>query len=131
MISKIALFAARKPKMVATIVVVLVCGAFAVHYKLLVGERDKLRIAQEAYEVAIDRFREREASLQTALENERAAAAVVAAERDEARRAIDVFRAGRENDPEALEWARQALPLGELERLCAALPEMGGCQVAQ
>ena len=124
----LASFSLKKPKTVATIAVATVAVAFFAHYKLLVGERDKLRVAQDAYEVAIERFREREASLQTALENERQASILVAAERDEARRAVDVFRAGREGDAEAVEWASQSLPIGELVRLCAALPEMEGCQ---
>ena len=83
-----------------------------------------------ALEVNLETARANQKVLEDALDLEREAAALAAAERDEARRAIDAFRAGRRDDPEALEWASQPLPIGELDRLCIALPEMEGCQPA-
>ncbi len=125
---KLAGFSTKNPRAVLLIVLALLMVGFGVHYKLIVGERDKLRVAQVGYELAVDNFRAREATLQEDLRIERTAAAIAVAERTEARRTLDVFMAGREDDPESMEWAQQAIPIGELERLCQALPEMEGCQ---
>lgn len=127
-LTKLAGFSAKRPKVMIGIVAVLVLAGFGIHYKMLVGERDKLRVATVGYELAVDNFRAREATLQEDLRIERTAAAIAVAERTEARRTLDVFIAGREDDPESMEWAQQAIPIGELERLCQALPEMEGCQ---
>ena len=127
-LSRLAGFSAKRPKVMIGIVAVLVFAGLGIHYKMLVGERDKLRTAQVGYGLAIDTFRAREATLQEDLRIERTAAAIAVAERTEARRTLDVFMAGREDDPESMEWAQQAIPIGELERLCQALPEMEGCQ---
>lgn len=127
-LTKLAGFSTKNPKTVLTIVGVLAIIAFGIHYKLLTGERDKLRVAQTGYELAVDNFRAREATLQEDLRIERTAAAIAVAERTEARRTLETFLAGREDDPESMEWAQQAIPIGELERLCVALPEMEGCQ---
>lgn len=128
LLTKLASFSAKRPKAVIGIVAVLILVGFGIHYKMLVGERDKLRVAQVGYELAVDNFRAREATLQEDLRIERTAAAIAVAERTEARRTLDVFMAGREDDPESMEWAQQAIPIGELERLCQALPQMEGCQ---
>ncbi len=110
------------------IVGVLAVLAFGAHYRMLTGERDKLRVAQVGYELAVENFRAREAILKEDLRISDEAAAIAVAERTEARRTLDVFMAGREDDPESMEWAQQTIPIGELERLCQALPEMEGCQ---
>lgn len=120
----------RSPKVLGALAVVLVVGALGVHHKLVLNERDRLRDENIALEANLETARANQRILEDALDLEREAAAVATAERDEARRAIDKFRAGRRDDPEALEWAAQPLPLGELERLCVALPEMDGCQPA-
>ena len=127
-LTKLAGFSAKRPKVMIGIVAVLVLVGFGIHYKMLVGERDKLRVATAGYELAVDNFRAREATLREDLRISDEAAAIAVAERTEARRTLDVFMAGREDDPESLEWAQQAIPIGELERLCQALPEMEGCQ---
>ena len=126
-LTKLAGFSAKRPKIMIGIVAVLVLAGLGIHYKMLVGERDKLRVVTAGYELAVDNFRAREATLKEDLRIERTAAAIAVAERTEARRTLDVFMAGREDDPEAMEWAQQAIPIGELERLCQALPEMEGC----
>jgi hypothetical protein len=127
LLTKLASFSTKNPKTVLSIVGVLVVVGFGVHYKMLIGERDKLRVATTAYESAVEAFEAREASLQADLALAQAAAAQALQDRREARRALDAFRAGREGDVEAMEWASQQLPIGEIERLCAALPDMEGC----
>ena len=127
-LTKLAGFSAKRPKVMIGIVAVLILVGFGIHYNLIVGERDKLRVATAGYETAVENFRAREATLKEDLRIERTAAAIAVAERTEARRTLDVFMAGREDDPESMEWAQQAIPIGELERLCQALPEMKGCQ---
>lgn len=127
-LTKLASFSLRNPKLLLLAICAVAVGVLAIHYKMIVNERDKLEVAVAGYERAVDAFRDREASLRGAIENERRAAAAAAAARDEARRTLDIFREGRKRDPEAQEWAEQSLPVGEVERLCQALPEMDGCQ---
>lgn len=128
LLSRLAGFSLRNPKTIVTGVLVLIVAGFAVHYKLLVSERDKLRIAEAGYENAVSAFREREAALQANIDREREAAIVSAAERDQARHTLSEFLNARQGDAEALEWAPKPLPAGEINRLCAALPEMEGCE---
>lgn len=125
---KLAGFSAKRPKTLLIIVGVLILVSFGVHYKMIVGERNKLRVAQVGYELAVDTFRAREATLQEDLRISDEAAVIAVAERTEARRTLDIFIAGRADDPESIEWAQQVIPVGELKRLCQALPEMKGCQ---
>ncbi len=99
---------------------------FGLHYKLLVGERDKLRVAEAGYKRAVTAFVAREETLQDDLRLEREAAQSAVNERDAARIAIDVFRSARTDTP-SLQWAAQSVPVAEIERLCAALPDMEGC----
>ncbi len=127
LLARLASFSLKNPKSVITIVVVLALGAFAIHYKLLVGERDKLRVAEEGYKQAVAAFQAREATLHEDLLIERAAAVTALAERNEARRSVAAFREGRSDQP-SIDWARLAIPEGESSRLCEALPEMDGCQ---
>ncbi|KKK69016.1 hypothetical protein LCGC14_2938230, partial [marine sediment metagenome] len=115
-LTKLAGFSAKRPKVMIGIVAVLILAGFGIHYKMLVGERDKLRVAQVGYELAVDTFRAREATLKEDLRISDEAAAIAVAERTEARRTLDVFMAGREDDPESMEWAQQAIPIGQLER---------------
>ena len=63
-LSSLATFSLKKPKTVLIIAAIVAILAFSVHYKLLVGERDKLRIAEAGYKVAVSNFIAREASLQ-------------------------------------------------------------------
>ena len=123
---KLAGFSTKNPKTIISIVVVLVILAFGVHYKLLVGERDKLRVAEQGYKDAVTAFRAREATYEDDIRRERLAAGIAVAERDEARLSVEEFRNARQ-DAESIEWAADDIPIGELERLCVALPEMAGC----
>lgn len=127
-LSKLAGFSLRRPKTVATIAAAVVALSLGVHYKLLIDKNQELKAERKAYVAAVQAFERREASLQEDIRREREAAATAAAERNEARRALDTFRAGREDDPEAVEWAAQPIPPGEMARLCIALPEMEGCE---
>lgn len=127
-LTSLASFSTKRPKTILIIAATVAILAFGVHYKLLVGERDKLRVAEEGYKRAVTAFVQREETLQEDIRNEREAAATAVAERNAARRSVEVFRAGRESDPESLQWASQPMPVGEVERLCVALPEMDGCQ---
>lgn len=128
LLTKLGGFSIRRPKVVLGIVAIVIIAGFGIHYKMIVGERDKLRVAQVGYGLAIDAFRAREATLQEDLRISDEAAVIAVAERTEARRTLNTFLAGRENDPESMQWAQQSIPIGELERLCQALPEMEGCQ---
>jgi len=123
---KLAGFSTKNPKTVFIIAASVALLAFGVHYKLIVGERDKLRVAEEGYKVAVAAFVEREASFQEDLRRERLAAGVAVAERNEARLSVEEFRNSRQ-DIESKEWAADNIPVAELERLCIALPEMVGC----
>ena len=127
-LSGLAKLSLKRPKIAIGIVVAVAVLAVGVHYRLVIGERDKLRVAQVGYELAVENFRAREATLQEDLRISDEAAVIAIAERTKARRTLDVFIAGREDDPESMEWAQQVIPIGELERLCQALPEMEGCQ---
>lgn len=128
LLTKLSRFSRANPKMVMLIVIGIAIAAFGIHYKMLVGERDKLRVAEQAYEAAVTAFELREATLQEDIRLAAAATAQLSADRDADRRALDTLRAGREADIEAQEWAIQQLPVGEIVRLCAALPEMVGCE---
>ncbi len=127
-LTRLASFSLKNPKTILIIGAVVVLFSFGVHYKTLKGERDKLRVAEAGYELAIEAFVAREGVLQDALINERNATASNARARDAARRALEQFRADRESDPEATEWAAIPVPAGELARLCAAVPQLKGCE---
>lgn len=126
-LTRLASFSVKNPKTILFIVLGVAIAGFGVHYKLLVGERDKLRVAEEGYKKAVAAFELREATLQEDLRLARVSIETVTAERNANRATLDEFRAGRERDPEARAWGQQQLPVGEVERLCAALPEMVGC----
>jgi len=125
-VAKVAGLAIKKPKMAGALVIGFAILAFGVHYKLIVGERDKLRVAEEGYKAAQEAFLVREADFQEDLRRERLAAGIAVAERDEARLSVETFRNSRTDD-ESKEWAAGQIPVAELQRLCVALPEMEGC----
>ena len=126
-LTSLARFSFRKPRTVAIIAVCLVVAAFGVHYKLLVGERDKLRVAEAGYELAIEAFLEREAVLREDARIAAEATAVLTIERNSQISALNALRAGRQIDQDARTWGEQALPIGEIRLLCEALPELVGC----
>ena len=123
---KLAGFSTKNPKTVVMIAVGLAILVFGIQYKLLVGERDKLRVAEEGYKVAVAAFIDREATLQEDIRLERESARLAVVDRDAARAAVEDFRNARQ-DEESLHWASKQIPIGEVERLCVALPEMVGC----
>ena len=123
---KLAGFSTKNPKTVVMIAVGLAILVFGIHYKLLVGERDKLRVAEEGYKVAVAAFVDREATLQEDIRLERESARLAVVDRDAARAAVENFRNARQ-DEESLHWASKQIPIGEVERLCVALPEQVGC----
>ena len=102
--------------------------AFGFHYKMLVGERDKLRVAEAGYKAATAAFIQRELVLREDARLAAEATATLAAERNADRAALDKLRVGRADDEESVVWGAQAIPVGEVARLCEALPEMVGCE---
>jgi hypothetical protein len=117
----------RYPKLLGAGIAVAVVLAIGVHYKLVIGERNKLRIENSAYQAALIKAAR---NMELMAEDQRVAeaAAITAIEaRRAARAALDKFRAGRQLDPESLAWGAQPIPVGERTRLCTALPEMSGC----
>jgi len=126
-LSSLASFSLKKPKLVMFIVVGIAIAGFGVHYKLIVGERDKLRIAEAGYEQAVAAFILREAVLKEDLRLAAEATAIVTAERNSNISALDALKRGRQIDPDARSWGKQALPIGEIRLLCETLPELIGC----
>jgi len=127
-LTKLAGFSVRNPRTILFIVLGIVTAGFGLHYKLLVGERNKLRVAETAYKAAFVAWELREATLQQDIRLAAQATAELVADRDAQRTALDLLRAGREGDAEAQVWGGQQLPLGEITRLCATLPGMTGCE---
>ncbi len=126
-LTKLAGISLKRPKLVMAILASLVLVGFGVHYKMLVGERDKLKVATAGYEAAVVQFEAREASLQADLAIAQFAASQALPDRREARERLETFRRSRKSDAEAQAWAEQLLPIGEIQRLCTALPDMAGC----
>ena len=116
-----------KPKIALAIAATVIIGGYVAHYKYLQGKVDRLTTErdaiQAAYNIAVENIEKMAEDARIAEEATRQAIA----EREAARAALDEFRRGRENDAEAAAWGAQLIPLGELERMCVALPEMDGC----
>ena len=127
-LARLAVFSLKKPKTVAIIVAVLAVLTFGIHYNLLKGERDKLRVAEAGYRRAISAFVQRESVLREDARLAAEATATLTAERNADRAALDKLRTGRADDEESVVWGAQAIPVGEVARLCEALPEMVGCE---
>ena len=127
-LARLATFSLKKPKTVAIVVVVLAALAFGVHYNLLKGERDKLRVAEAGYKRAITAFVVLESILREDARIAAEATATLTAERNADRAALDKLRTGRADDEESVVWGAQQIPVGEVARLCEALPEMVGCE---
>ncbi len=127
-LARLAAFSLKKPKTVAIIVAVLAVLTFGIHYNLLKGERDKLRIAEAGYKRVITAFVVRESVLREDARIAAEATATLYAERNVDRAALDKLRTGRADDEESVVWGAQAIPVGEVARLCEALPEMVGCE---
>ena len=120
-------FLLKYPKLFGAGIAVVIILSIGVHYKLVIGERNDLRAEKIVLEADLEKAA---ANAEKYKENARIAAiatATVTAERNADRAALDTFRAGRRADPEAVAWAAQPLPAGELIRLCEVLPEMQGC----
>lgn len=123
-------FVSKKPKIAIAAGIGFALFLFYVHYTMLVSERDKLRVAEAGYKVAVAAFVTREETLHEDIRLEREAARVATLERDAARESVDTFRSTRVDD-ESIEWAKVSIPLNEVHRLCIALPEMSQCQSIQ
>ncbi len=126
-LTRLASFSARKPKTVALTVAGIIALSLFAQHKLVLSERDKLRIAEAGYKKAVTAFELREADLQEDIAIAEAYATAAIKDRAASRAALDAFRRDR-TDEESITWAAQAIPLAELRRLCEALPEMDGCQ---
>lgn len=126
-LTSLAGFSLKNPKTILFGAIGVGLLLFGLHYKLLVSERDKLRVAEIGYQTAVSAFVAREATLQEDIRKEREAAAIALSARDAIREALDTFRIMRTDKP-SIEWASQPVPNAEVERLCTALPEMAGCE---
>lgn len=126
-LAKLAVFSLKKPKTVAIIAAVLAVLSFGVHYKLIVGERDKLRVAEQGYKRAVEAFVLREAVLREDALLAAEATIKLTAQRNANISALDALRSLRQMDQEGRTWGSQPIPLGEISRLCEALPELKGC----
>jgi len=127
-LTRLAGFSLRNPKFIMLIALSVAVAGFGVHYKLLKGERDKLRIAEVGYRRAVSMFEQREKILAADLAIAEQASRNAIREREASRVALDTFREGRKDDPESVAWGATLVPLGELARLCTALPELVGCE---
>ena len=126
-LASLARFSLKKPKTVAIIVASLAILMFGIHYKLLVGERDKLRVAEAGYRRAVATFVVREAVLREDARLAAEATIKLTEQRNANVSALDALRSLRQMDEEGRMWGAQPIPLGEIERLCTALPELEGC----
>ena len=108
-----------KIKLIILIVMLLIGGIW--HYKSVIAERDQLRADVIVFEANEKKFKQ-------TIEDERTAARQAVSDRADTQRRLDELREGRENDPDAQEWAATPLPQGEVQRLCLALPTMKGCE---
>lgn len=79
----------KYPKLLGAGITILVIGAFAVHYRLLVGERDTLRTTKVALEGQLLAQRAATARYKAAEQAANAAAASAIAQRAEAQAALD------------------------------------------
>ena len=115
------MLASLKVKLIILLVMLVIGGGGIWHYKNVIAERDQLRADVIVFEANEKKF------LQT-IEDERTAARQAVTDRADTQRRLDELREGRENDPDAQEWAATPLPQGEVQRLCLALPTMKGCE---
>jgi hypothetical protein len=109
-------------KLIILIVMLLIGGGGIWHYKSIIAERNQLRADVIVFEANEKKFKQ-------TIEDERLAAQQAVSDRAETQRDLDRLREGRENDPDAQEWAATPLPRGEIQRLCLALPTMVGCDI--
>ena len=101
---------------------------FGIHYKFLVKSRNQLKAEKVSFQLALSKAA---ANMELLAEDQRiaqAATARVIIEREDARAALEAFTEGRKLDPDSVAWGATLVPLGELTRLCTALPELAGCE---
>jgi len=115
------MLASLKAKAIIAVVVLLIGGGGVLWFKSVLNERNQLRA-----DVIV--FERNETRLKESLQSERLAATQAVSDRADAQRALDTLREGREGDIESQEWAATPIPTGEIDRLCAALPGMEGCE---
>ena len=112
---------AISPKaVIVSVALALIFGA-AWHYRHTLEKNARLV-------VQVLQLQEDRDTLQLAVERERRAAQIAAAERAAAQLALDTLRRERaaDIDPEYIEWSRQRIPPSERARICAAPGAMGG-----
>ena len=114
-------------KLFAGIAILGVIAAVGMHYRHVINERDQLEVEKTAFKFALEKAAASLATLQEDARIAEQATKDAMAERDANRAALTQLQAARKEDPEAVEWAAQPIPLGEVTRLCQALPEMDGC----
>jgi ABC-type iron transport system FetAB ATPase subunit len=107
-------------KLIILVVMLVIGGGGIWHYKSIIAERNQLRADVIVFEANEKKFKQ-------TIEDERTAARQAVSDRADTQRALDELREGREDDPDAQEWAATPLPNGEIQRLCIALPTMVGC----
>lgn len=100
------------------------------HYKYMSHKIDVLETEKAAFEFALAAAARNMAIMEEDALRAAEATIITRRERDAAHAALDVLRAGRESDPESHAWGAQLVPLGELTRICIAIPELDGCAVA-
>lgn len=118
----LALLRALGPRIIMGLLGVAAVGSVWVHYRMVIGERNDLRTQNASFQQAVKLLGE-------SLEQEAEAARTALAERQAAQSALERLRRDREADVSVQEWANTPLPASEIDRLCAALPEMKGCEV--
>ena len=126
MVSRLISLALGKPKLILIVVAVVAAGGHFAHYKHLQGKVDRLSTEKAAISRALSIASQTVEAKENALRIEREAVAAVMQERDSAHKALSAFRSGR-NDQESIEWAAQAVPQAERDRMCEAVPELVGC----
>lgn len=107
-------------------VLMMLLGA-GVHYRIVLNQRDDLRIEKISFQITITRAAESIAAYEANAILQREATATAIADRNAAAAAVRTLREGRNDDAESMVWGAQLIPQDERDRLCVALPEMEGC----
>lgn len=117
----------KYPKLVGAGLMLAAVISIGVHYRLVIGERNDLRATKIELEGELAKAARNAVLLKEDIRLATVATAEVTAERNSQITALNTLRAGRQIDSEARSWGAQPVPLGEITRLCKALPEMVGC----
>lgn len=124
---KVGAWILRKPKIAGFVALAIIGTALAGQYTYMGHKVRRLETEKAAIQHALDTTADALRQKAADLASEKRASRDVLRERDAARSALDEFQHGRQDDPEALDWAAQPVPQGERERMCKAIPELQGC----